>query len=149
VISEFEARLIRQAAEQPDFQRSVQAARDSTNPFFLGEFVAAHNFDDPEALAVVRAAIDNPRCDLGTALSIFWLLEGLGVVTGEIARDEYNAAWFDLAALLAQRLEQRHYAGGPVAFTPPLLNKLQEHKLRVAGVSVVLFEPVTAAQEPT
>lgn len=142
MITDRERQLIRAAEAAEDIEASARIARDSANPEFLVEFVAAHNFDTPDTLVLVQSAIDNPHCDLGAALSIFWLLEGLSVITGDIERVESNADWFDLCTRLGERLKDHHYSPGPVSFEPPTWNRLHEHKLRKAGVDPVFFEAV-------
>ncbi len=146
MITDRERQLIRAAEVVENIEESARIARESTNPEFLAEFVAAHNFDTPDTLILVQAALDNPHCDRGAALSIFWLLEGLSVITGDIARVESNADWFDLCARLAERLKDQSFSPGPVGFEPPTWNRLHVHKLRKAGVDPVFFERVVGVR---
>jgi hypothetical protein len=141
MLSDGEKRLLRLASTGEDPAAVRAAAAQSGNPHFLFELAEAVDYD--AELEILQAALDNPHCDLGTALAVFWLAAGLGVVTGEQVRQEYNAPWFDFCASLARRLTTGHYRPGPVSYQPPTFNGLHVHRLRQAGIAPVLFEPVT------
>jgi hypothetical protein len=53
------------------------------NPLFLKEYVIAYNWDD--GFDVPNAIADNEYYDLGTALILFLLAEGMSFYKGEIA----------------------------------------------------------------
>lgn len=139
MISEFEQQLIDQAQYQEDIQSCVKIAAGSKNPYFLAQYASAYNWDD--GVDVARAIIDNPCCDLGTALTVFWLAEGISHFTGEARRNEYNGAWADLCEELISRLPSGFYTPGKVSYDPEL-NQVQIYKLRKLEVPPVFYAPV-------
>ncbi|WP_271711718.1 DUF4274 domain-containing protein [Marinigracilibium pacificum] len=111
----------------------------STNSFFLKESAEKYNWDDGFELPTVIA--DNPYCDKGTALTLFWLAEGISYYTGEIEKNEYNTDWVDFCKFMGDRLINGAYKEGLVSFNPGL-SKILIYKYKKAGIPEELFMPI-------
>ena len=116
MISEIEQEQINQIAFEKDLHKAIAIAESSHNPLFLQSYASAYNWDDgfslPEAIA------NNNCCDLGTALPLFWLAEGMSFITGEVEVNEYNKDWARFCELVSGKLLSNVYPLGPVSFTP-------------------------------
>jgi Domain of unknown function (DUF4274) len=114
------------------------------NPHFLYEYSRSYNWDD--GFDIANAVADNPHCDLGTALSLFWLAGAESLLTKSIDRDAYNGEWFDFCTKMITRISSRHYSPGPVGFEAEL-GRVQIYKLRKLGIDPVFYTAVEAFKE--
>jgi hypothetical protein len=72
--------------------------------------VQALNWDDGKTSTAIRWVIDHPACDVGTALSVYWLNEPSFWKKAEAAND--IPSWGRTAYDLHKYLERRLLAGG-------------------------------------
>lgn len=102
----------------------------------------SYNWDDGYALPTAIA--NNENCDLGTAVTLFWLAEGMSYFLKEVERNEYNIEWADFCETLIQKLNNNDYACGPVSFIPNI-NRLTQYKYQKIGIPSVLYQAVKGA----
>ncbi len=139
MINDLEKKLINNIQNEEDLQVCVKVVTDSNNPFFLQEYAITYNWDD--GFEVPIAIADNINCDLGTALTLFWLAEGMCFFNGEVERNEYNNDWANFCEMLIERLTLDKYDLGPVSFKPEI-NKVTAYKYEKNGVPPVLYKEV-------
>ncbi len=100
--------------------------------------VAEYNWDD--GLAPVWLVVDDPATDFGTALLIYWRLEGPWFRKNSA---DCNREAFRLIEILEQRLISGFYRNRSIIYDPVEDNRLshaQVYKLKQAGVPVELIE---------
>ena len=112
MISEIEKKQIDQLQCLEDIDKAVSIAKASNNPCFLQQYAIAYNWNDGMKLPVAIA--NNDHCDLGTALNLFWLAEGMSYFLGDIERNEYNKEWADCCDFIINKLNNNSYVVGPV-----------------------------------
>ncbi|WP_284450742.1 DUF4274 domain-containing protein [Methylophaga thalassica] len=139
MITDIEQKQIDQIQYEEDLKKIIRIAKESSNPVFLQQYAINYNWDDGMALPYEIA--NNDHCDLGTALTLFWLAEGMSYFSGEVGKNEYNKEWAELCDMLIQRLANNFYTIGPVSFKPNI-NKLTALKYQKAGVPLALFQEV-------
>src|SRR5262249_48616010 len=89
-------------------RHSFVATLDSAEA--LQRLANAYNWDD--GFEVPTAIADHPKCDLGTALNLFWLAEAQCWLSGEIKLNEYNRDWVVFCELITNRLVEGRYRQG-------------------------------------
>jgi hypothetical protein len=82
---------------------AIVAALDSA--LALKRLANVYNWND--GFTVPTAIADHPKCDLGTALDLFWLADGLGWYTREHPVSKYNQDWAAFCELITTRLLAR------------------------------------------
>jgi len=142
MISDIEQKQIDQIQDEDDIENIICIAEASSNPSFLQKYAINYNWDDGMGLPV--AVANNKYCDLGTALTLFWLAEGMSFFSSEVERNKYNNDWADFCDMLIQRLINNFYVIGPVSFKPSI-NKVTAFKYKKAGVPSVLYKEVQGA----
>lgn len=109
---------------------------DSVDPSAIRAWVLQYNWDD--GLAPMWPLIQNPRTERGTALLIYWRMEG-PFFEGE----EGEGARFH--SEVEQKLKAGFFEGSAIRYDPVEDNQLSKvalYKLRKAGVPEVLLSPV-------
>lgn len=139
MINDIERRQIVELQHEEDSEKTANIAKNSSNPCFLQQYAINYNWDDGFRLPKVIAK--NQSCDLGTALTLFWLAEGMSYYLGEVARNEYNSDWADFCDLLVQKLLSNSYPVGPVSFKPSI-NKVTALKYEKNKVPKILYQEV-------
>ena len=139
MISEIERKQVESIQSEEDLDTYVGIAAASKNPFFLQEYAASYNWDD--GLSLPTAIANNKCCDLGTALNLFWLAEGMCYFTGEVKENEYNVEWSHFCKMIIERLTHSYYELGPVSFKPSV-SRNSEYKYKQSGVPAVLYKEV-------
>jgi hypothetical protein len=145
MISDIERRWIDELETSEDRLHLVAIARESTNPHFLYEYSQSYNWDN--GFDIANAVADNPHCDLGTALSLFWLAGAESVLTKSIDRSASNGEWFDFCTKMITRIQSRHYSPGPVSFENSFLSRVQIYKLNKLGIDSVFYTAVEASKD--
>ena len=134
---EFLGRIESFEAENEEIRARIAESR---NPAFLQQIAEIYNWDD--GFEVPKDIAEHASCDRATALTLFWLAEGISLYDGsieEVAEEERE--WADFCRLLGQRLVDGHYPLGVTSFDPEL-SKVQVFKLQKAGVPAELFEAI-------
>ncbi|ATC95059.1 DUF4274 domain-containing protein [Pseudoalteromonas tunicata] len=142
MISEIEKKQIDQIQYEEDIDKIVSIAKASSNPCFLQQCAISYNWN--EGMKLPTAIAINEYCDLGTALTLFWLAGGMSYFLKEVERNEYNNEWADFCELIVQNLTNNVYACGQVSFKPDI-NKLTQYKYKKAGIPSVLYQEVNGA----
>ncbi|HCE4574247.1 TPA: DUF4274 domain-containing protein [Vibrio parahaemolyticus] len=143
MISQQERNFISQINQSETIELGLQAVTETSNPFFLQELVTSYNWDS--GLEVICAIAESKYCDLGIALNIFWLAESMVFLTGEIERNSYNGAWFDLSEKLSAKISKGEYLVGKVSFEPQL-SKVQKYKLLREGIPEIFLNKVVGTK---
>lgn len=110
------------------------AALDSAEA--LERLAHVYNWDD--GFAVPTAIANHPKCDLGTALNLFWLAEALYWLCGEIKPDDYNRDWVAFCELITNRIVGGCYPQGTTSCKVPL-GIMKRDQLIKQGVPVILI----------
>ena len=139
MISQFERQLINNAQYEVDLKISVNIVSNSKNPFFLLEYAQAYNWDN--GLEVVNAVADNEHCDLGIALSLFWLADAMCYLIKDIKRNEYNEEWSDFCEKMISRISTGWYKLNLIRFEPPL-GRVEKYTLIKQGVPEIFINKV-------
>lgn len=139
MIRETEQKHLDQLQYERDIDKICEIAKASDNPSFLQQYAMSYNWDDGYTLPKIIAT--NEHCDLGTAVTLFWLAGGMSYFLKEIERNEYNDVWADFCEMLVQKLNNNDYACGPVSFTPNI-NKLTQYKYQKTGIPFMFYQAV-------
>lgn len=118
---------------------SIVIVNTSQNPCFLQLCAFAHNWNDGMQLPTAIAC--HQSCDLGTALTLFWLAGGMSYYLKEVTRNEYNHDWADFCELMINKLTSGVYPSSCVSYQPNI-NKLTRFKYRKAAIPAVLYQGV-------
>jgi hypothetical protein len=121
----------------PATRLACVAALDSAEA--LQWLVNVYNWDD--GYEVPAAIANHPKCDLGTALTLFWLVHGVGWCTGEYTANEHLKADQDFAELLTKRLLAGRYSCGMTSYKIPL-GIVKRHQYKKKGIPAVLITDV-------
>jgi len=105
----------------------------------LQRLAYVYNWDD--GFEVPTAIADHPKCDLGTALDLFWLAEALCWLSGEIKLNEYNRDWAAFCEFITNRLVEGRYRQGATSCKVPL-GIVRRHQLQKQGVPAILITDV-------
>lgn len=116
---------------------SAIAALDSAEA--LQRLAYVYNWDD--GFEVPTAIANHPKCDLGTALDLFWLAEALCWLTGEIAQREHNHDWVAFCERITNRIVEGRYSQGATSCKVPL-GVVKRHQLKKQGVPAILITDV-------
>jgi hypothetical protein len=98
-----------------------------------------YNWDDGFALPTAIAS--HPKCDLGVALNLFWLAEGICLLTKEVEPDEYNRDWVAFCQLVSGRILEGYYQRGQTSYQPPT-GVARIYSYRKQGVPEILLQKV-------
>ena len=142
MITDIEKKLIDKIQYEKDIEKVISIAKESRNSCFLQQYALAYNWND--GMALPTAIANNEHCDLGTALTLFWLAEGMSYILKEVERNEYNSEWADFCEMIATNIINRVYVSGQVTFKPNI-NKLAQHKYQKAGIPSILYQEVNVA----
>ena len=140
MISATERQHIDELQTCEDRSRLVTIAKESQNPFFLHEYAMSYNWDD--GFDIADAVADNPNCDLGTALSLFWLAGAESLLASSAMKSEYNLEWVAFCGKIISRITSGYYRLGPVSFEPDL-GRVQLYKLQKLGIDPVFYTAFT------
>jgi len=103
--------------------------------------IAEYNWDD--GFAPIWPVVDDPATDSGTALLIYWRVEGPWLEKEEDVAVCNREAWH-LNHILEARLLSGFYSSRRIRYDPVTdnqLSRVQVYKLKQAGVPVELIEP--------
>jgi Domain of unknown function (DUF4274) len=99
--------------EEPVRSRMVGAIGTAEELQYLAEY---YNWDD--GFELPTAIANHSRCDLGTALTLFWLASAESWRT--TARSDYNRDWWDFCELMYVRIKDGRYEKGETRYQPRL-----------------------------
>ena len=122
--------------EAPDERCSATGRLDSCEE--LLELARYYNWDD--GMAVARAIIDHPLCDLGLALHMFELTEGIVWLTSEDDWD-YQKEWARFCEGLSNRIQSGHYSIITISFES-VLTAVQRLKAKKDGVAEIFLSSI-------
>ncbi len=116
---------------------SIVATLDSAEA--LQRLANVYNWDD--GFEIPTAVANHPKCDLGTALDLFWLAEAICWLSGEIEPNEYNRDWVAFCELISNRIVEGRYVQGATSCKVPL-GIARRHRLKKQGVPAILISDV-------
>lgn len=117
---------------------AVGCMEDATQLFAIASH---YNWDD--GFAVPTAIANHPKCDLATALTLFWDAESAECYGIERPTERRKAEWFDYCQLLTTRIVGGYYSVGINAFEG--FDGVQRYTLEKRGLPAVLLDPVVPA----
>jgi len=129
--------------ELEDEAERVAAVRQLLTAEELLLLSEAYNWDD--GMVIPTAMIHHRCCDLGLALRLFELAEGIVWLT-EKNDWKYQEAWAAFCKDLASRVQRGAYVAGAVAYESSL-SAVQRHKALKAGVPAIFLTSVQANNE--
>jgi hypothetical protein len=133
-------RIVEDLEDEAERVAAVRQLLTTEELLFLGE---VYNWDD--GMAVPTAIIDHPSCDLGLALRLFELAEGIIWLT-EKNDWKYQETWAAFCQELSNRVQSHFYVPGPVAYASSL-SAVQRYKALKAGVPQIFLFPVHPENE--
>jgi len=129
--------------ELEDEAERVAAVRQLLTEEELLALAISYNWDD--GMGLPKAMIDHPRCELGLALRLFELADGITWLT-QPSDWKYQEAWAAFCKDLASRVQRGAYAAGAVAYESSL-SAVQRNKALKAGVPAIFLTSVQANNE--
>lgn len=104
----------------------------------LLELTRYYNWDD--GIAVPRAIIDHPDCDLGLALHVFELAEGIVWLTSRDDR-RFQQEWARFCEDLSNRIQSGRYSAVSTPFDSSL-TAAQQYKAKNDGVPTIFLSSI-------
>lgn len=90
----------------------------------------AYNYNWDDGFEIPQIILDNKRCDLSTALLIFYEADGWRYLT-EKSENTNSPQWSSFIRKLYDSILKEKYQAGQIAFTVPL-SKVQIYKMKKA-----------------
>ena len=110
-------------------------------PKELQDAAYEHNWDDGYEIPTAIAC--HPACDLAVALTLFWLSEGVSLLTNEVKPNEYNIAWVKFCQLITERILSNKYSISSGKFIVPI-GPTQQYKFMKLGIPAILISSIGA-----
>src|SRR5262249_13127208 len=101
--------------ENADPLQLVQEAEDAKE---LHLFAANWNWDDFRTAKLLRSIIENPLCDRGTALMIYWWMDGLSWYESRVDVPQWEVELFDLARAIENLMLKGGFRYQDIGFDP-------------------------------
>lgn len=132
--------LIEDTEASVDYSSAVSLLSGVSVESDLLAIAESYNWD--EGLSVPRAIADHPVCDLGLALRLFELAEGVcWLEEPSLSNWEYQEEWANLCDTWAKRICSEHYQLGGTSFTSEYA-KVQILKYKKLGIDPIFFTPL-------
>jgi len=109
--------------EMEKSQNEILKIRDS---LFL--HIIADNYSWDDGFEIPSAIINNPSCDLGTALMIFYLAEGEAILDLKLDRG-VSGEWEEFISVLYDMILNDRFKYKNISYTPAL-SKVQLYKIK-------------------
>ena len=124
--------LLLEDASEPDRIADQILQLGSNQCFFMAE---EHNWDD--GFEVPTLILQNPNCDLATALMLFWLADGYSFFFHPemVASHPVQSAFLNP---LFERLRSRDFRETNNHYEPGM-NAVQEHKMKKMNIEPIFF----------
>src|SRR5688572_915323 len=107
---QFRQSVVRIVEEIGDACERVREVANLETAQELKELAEYYNWDD--GMSIPNAIVNHPKCDLGVALTLFWLAEAQCWITDQTAPDEYNREWAEFCESITERIRSGHYHTG-------------------------------------
>lgn len=101
----------------------------------MNQFLDEYNWDD--GLEVPYYFVTHSNCDLGTALKMFYLSDGLEILDKQFY-DYFDKKWVCFVDLLFHKIKNGEFSTGKCAYKIPL-SKLEKEKIRKTGKIADVF----------
>lgn len=106
----------------------VRKIAEITDERLLNELIHDYNWDD--GFAVPEAIISNPNCGISTALSTFYLADGISYLKNKSAVEGSSLElWKNFVIRLYHKIVDGGFERSCMAFTPPL-SRVEMYKLK-------------------
>lgn len=127
--------------DEVDFDAQCSAVSQLESAEELQYCAEAYNWDD--GYRIPRLIANNPQCDLGVAVELFWLAEGMDWYLGdkEIGNEDWQREHSKFCKLITDRILSGHYRVGSTSFDPGL-SKVKQATYRKQGVPDILISPL-------
>lgn len=91
--------------------------------------VFAYNYDWDNGFEIPEKILNNKYCDLSTALTIFYLSDGLRYLNDKEYDPINSSEWYKFVKELYNKILEKQFNKSNIRFVPPL-SRLQLYKLR-------------------
>lgn len=115
---------------------SAEDIASMVDPKELQDAAYEYNWDDGYEIPTAIAC--HPACDLAVALTLFWLSEGVSLLTNEVKPNEYNIDWVNFCGFITERILNNEYNVSSGKFIAPI-GPTQQYKLKKLGIPDILF----------
>lgn len=111
---------------------------EHSDAFSLDEFIDDYNWDD--GLEVPYFVLNHRNCELGTALKIFYLSEGIAMVQANY-RDHQLGHWVEFIEYTFKKIVEGNYKTKNVSFKFPLMESSKKF-IKEAGWPEYFLEDI-------
>lgn len=111
---------------------------EQCDEYTLDGFVDNYNWDD--GLEVPYLILNHPKCELGTALKIFYLSEGSGMLD-EDYQDYELGHWVEFVEYTFKRIVDGNYSTKHIPFKFPLMESSKKY-IKAAGWPEFFIEDI-------
>lgn len=115
-------------------KRECEMVDEIVDPITLHIFVSNYNFDD--GFEIPTSVIKNKNCCLSTALHLFYLVDGLGLLSNKNEflemENEYNKDWIQFLLKLEKMILDEAFNDFKIEFSPPL-SRVERYYLEKAN----------------
>jgi hypothetical protein len=123
-----EASVIDKVLFSDDITSSVEDIKTIVNKELLHLIALKYNWDN--GFGMPRAIIDNKYCDLGTAISLFYLADGYSYLNSENSSSApNNKEWEDFMEAIYNKIVDNAFLTSEIA-SEPTISKVQVFKLK-------------------
>lgn len=117
-----------------DNDHFIREIENITNPLFLHIISANYNWNN--GLDVPQAILDNPYCDFGTGLLLFYNADGYRLLESQdVVLNSPLDDWKEYLINLYKKLLDVDFSTRSISFTPPA-TKIQILKLKKCNISI-------------
>ena len=112
--------------------------KEQSDAFALDEFIDNYNWDD--GLETPYFILNHRNCELGTALKIFYLGEGIAMVQVDYTNHKLGH-WVEFIEYTFKRIVEGNYKSKYIAFKFPLMERSKQ-RIKEAGWPKVFIEDI-------
>jgi len=104
----------------------------------------AYNYNWCDGFNEPIAIIKNPACSMSTALTMFYLADGVEYLSDpEQEVDEYQADWLEFVMTLYHRIIAHDFIDASIKFEPPITNiELYNMKKDLSDEESIFYTPI-------
>lgn len=119
---------IKEILYEENIKNAVHKIREISDSKSLHILIDNYNWDD--GFEIPSAVIENPYCDLGTALLIFYLADGYSMISDKnYFENHFDNEWKNFLKKLYLKIIQNDFSKNNIEFIVPL-TKVQIYKLK-------------------
>lgn len=128
--------LLKDLLYEEDPNVSLQTLKNVVDSEFLHAYATNYNWDN--GLLIPKTIIENPYCDLGTALLIFYNADGYTYLQNTEVNESESNEWIEFLSMLFGRIKEGSFRCTSIPYNPPL-TKVQKYKLKKESPNVPMI----------